>query len=109
VFRSIQQRAFATATRGVNKVYQPGYAPCKPQVGSGTAAQCQRKPCLCKPNDDLPAKTLAKHRAIKWTPDLYREASSKHVLMTWGATDAMLKSVRRKIRYFFFFFFFFFF
>jgi len=93
MFRSIQ-RTFASATtaRGVNKVYQPGYAPCKPQVGAGSAAQCQRKPCLCKPNDDLAAKTLAKHRAIKWTPDLYREASSKHVLMTWGATDAMLKS-----------------
>lgn len=79
--------------RGVNKVYQPGVPACAPMKAAGSLAQCKRSPCLCKA-DDAATKTLAKHKAIKWTPELLREQSQKHVLMTWGATDPMLKSVR---------------
>jgi hypothetical protein len=94
VLRSFATSHGSNATRSVNGVYQPGVAACAPQKGMTSVAQCTRTPCLCQANDAA-AQVLAKHKAIKWTPQLYREQSQKNVLMTWGATDPMLKSVSR--------------
>jgi hypothetical protein len=49
--------------------------------------------------DDHSAKVLAKHRAMKWTPEKVHEEAKKHVMMTWGATDPMMDAVSRDTRH----------
>ena len=79
-----------TARPQVNALYQPGVPVCAAPAGKD---KCMMKPCVCA-DGDANHKILTKHRNIKWTSEKFHEMSKKHVMMTWGATDAMMDSVR---------------
>ena len=100
----VLQRAFASRAC-VNALYQPGVR--VPPV-PGAQAQCSRSPCVCRQPADRQA-ALQAHAPRDWPRDELAKAAREHVLMTWGATDPMLDSVRPVVcpticRFFFVFF-----